>query len=184
MANTNKINEMQISKGYWIWGLFPSKETDLLNKIKVKVQSKLKSPDFETHLTLAGPYLTIDEKFLKKLKIICEINSILYLFVEGYDFSQETFKSFYISIKNSKRLKEIRKNIYEFKKFDFEKEYYPHISLSYGRHEIQEKKELISKLPDFNEPIRMSKIVLVEVEEDINRWQILRSFDLNKITLP
>ena len=170
---------MRISKGYWLWGLFPPKETDLLNEIKVEVQCKLKSPNFETHLTLAGPYTNIDISFLKKLKTFGENNSMVYLFVEGYDFSQETFKSFYISIKNSKPLKEIRKNIYELRKFDLENNYYPHISLSYGNHELQEKKELISKLPDFTKPIRMAKIVLVEVEEDINSWQILNSFELN-----
>ena len=39
---------MRISKGYWLWGLFPSVEKVFLNQIKAKVQSKLKSPFFET----------------------------------------------------------------------------------------------------------------------------------------
>tara|TARA_B100000941_G_scaffold278473_1_gene242845 strand:- start:693 stop:872 length:180 start_codon:yes stop_codon:yes gene_type:complete len=50
--------------------------------------------------------------------------------------------------------------------------------LSYGKHEIEEKKELISNLPELNKPIRMSKIALVEIDEDINLWKILESFDL------
>ena len=33
---------MRISKGYWLWGLFPNKEKVFLNEIKAKVQSKLK----------------------------------------------------------------------------------------------------------------------------------------------
>ena len=37
-----------------------NKEKYFLNEIKSKVQSKLKSPLFETHLTLTGPYLNID----------------------------------------------------------------------------------------------------------------------------
>ena len=53
---------MRIKKGYWVWGLFTSEESNLLNEIKAKVQSKLKSPVFETHITLTGPYLTIDKK--------------------------------------------------------------------------------------------------------------------------
>ena len=170
---------MRISKGYWLWGLFPSKETNLLNEIKAKVQSKLKSPVFETHITLTGPYLNIDNTFLNKLKTFGESNSVIMLNVDGYDFKQEIFKSFYISIKNSRHLKEIRKNIYELNKFDLENNYSPHISLSYGNHEIKDKKELISKLPEFNNPIKMSKIALVEVDEDINLWKILESFDLN-----
>ena len=170
---------MTISKGYWLWGLFPSAEKVFLNKIKTKVQSKLKSPFFETHLTLAGPYLNIDNIFLNKLKNFAETNSAIMLNVDGYDFKQEIFKSFYISIENSRRLKELRRNIYELNNFDLASNYSPHISLSYGNHEIKEKKELISNLPEFNKQIRMSKIALVKVDENINLWKVIESFDLN-----
>ena len=170
---------MRISKGYWLWGLFPSKEKVFLNEIKAKVQSKLKSPFFETHITLSGPYLNIDKTFLNKLKTFGETNSILRLNFDGYDFKKEIFKSFFISIENSKDLKELRKNIYKLNKFYLETNYSPHISLSYGNHKIKDKIELISNLPEFKIPIRMSKIALVEVDEDINLWKILESFDLN-----
>ena len=170
---------MRISKGFWIWGLFPSKETYLLNEIKAKVQSRLKSPFFETHITLSGPYLNIDNIFLNKLKTFAKCNSAIYLNIDGYDFRKEIFKSFYFSVKNSRSLKELRKNIYELNEFDLENNYSPHISLSYGNHELKEKKELISKLAKFNKSIMMSKIALVEVDENINLWRIIESYDLN-----
>ena len=170
---------MRINKGYWIWGLFPSRDTIFLNEIKAKVQSKLKSPFFATHITLTGPYLNINKSFLSKLKIFGESNSSINLNVNGYEFEQDIFKSFYISIKNSRYLKEIRERIYELNKYDSVNNYYPHISLSYGNHEIKEKQLLISKLPIFSEPIKMSKIALVEVDENINLWEILETFDLN-----
>ena len=169
---------MRISKGYWIWGLFPSSETKLINDIKAKVQNKLKSPSFETHITLSGPYLNIDKTFLNKLKIFGENNSKIILNIDGYNFKQEMFQSFYISIKDSRNLRELRKNIYALNKYDLKKNYSPHISLSYGNHNIKAKKELISELPDFMKSIRMSKIALVEVNEVINHWQIIESFDL------
>ena len=170
---------MRISKCYWLWGLFPSVEKVFLNQIKSKVQSKLQSPFFETHITLTGPYLSIDDIFLNKLKNFAENNSAIMLNVGGYDFKQEIFKSFYISIENSQQLKELRRNLYELKNFDLANNYSPHISLSYGDHEIKVKKELISNLPELDKPIRLSKIALVEVDEDINLWKILKSFDLN-----
>ena len=170
---------MRIKKGFWVWGLFPTKETNILNEIKAKVQHKLKSPFFQTHLTLTGPYLNIEKTFLKKLKTFGESNSTIILNTQGYAYKEEIFKSFYISIENSDNLKKLRKNIYELNKYDRENNYFPHISLSYGNHEIKEKKLLISKLPEFNKPIKMSKIALVEVNEDINFWKILESFDLN-----
>ena len=170
---------MRKSKSYCLWGLFPSIETDFLNEIKAKVQSKLKSPFFEAHITLAGPYFNIDNIFLNKLKFFAENNSAIILNLGGYDFKQEIFKSFYISIENSRQLKELRRNIYELNNFDLPDNYSPHISLSYGNHEIKAKIEMIFNLPELNQPIRMSKIALVEVYEDINLWKILKSFDLN-----
>ena len=170
---------MKINKCYWVWGLFTSRETNLINEIKAKVQSKLKSPFFESHITLTGPYLCIDKSFSNNLKTFVESNSAILLDINGYDFKQEKFKSFYISVKNSRILKEFRKNIYELNKYNWEKIYSPHISLSYGNHEVKEKKILISKLPKFKKTIKMSKIALVEVDEDINLWKILKRYDLN-----
>ena len=66
---------MRITKGYWVWGLFPSRETNLLNEIKAKVQSKLKSPDFATHITLSGPYLQIGKPFFIESSCI-SLNSL------------------------------------------------------------------------------------------------------------
>ena len=171
---------MRINKGYWIWGLFPPRDTNFLNEIKIKVQSELKSTFFETHITLAGPYLKIEKSFLNKLNTIGEINSQIELNVNGYDFKQEMFESFYISIKYSRHLEELRKKIYQLNKFDLEKNYSPHISLSYGNHETKEKKILIAKLPELEKTIKMSKIALVEVDEDINLWKILENFELNQ----
>ena len=169
---------MRKNKSYWIWGLFPSKDNSFLNEIKAKVQSKLKSPFFETHITITGPYLNIDNIFLNKLKTFAENNSVIMLNVCGYEFKEEIFKSFFISIEKSQQLIELRRNIYQLNNFDLADFYFPHISLCYGNHEKKEKKELIRNLPKLKKTIRISKIALVEVDEDINLWKILESFDL------
>ena len=166
-------------KIYYLWGLFTSQELEYLNFIKEKVQSKLVCPYFDLHITLAGPYLNINKTFTSKLKTFVEKNSSFILHVNGYGYKQEMFKSFYILIKDSVHLKDLRKNIFKLNKFNLGNNYYPHISLCYGNHQIEAKKELISKLPKFSKQVRVSKIALVEVSEDINQWQILESFDLN-----
>ena len=166
-------------KMYYLWGLFPPEEIEYLNFIKDKVQSKLISPCFDLHITLLGPYLNIHKTFRSKLKSFAEINSSIILNVDGYGFNQEMFKSFYISIKDSLNLKELRKNISKLNKFDSDNNYAPHISLCYGDHKIEEKRKLISKLPKLNKLIRVSKIALVEINDDINQWQLHESFELN-----
>ena len=119
------------------------------------------------------------QSFPNKLKTFAENNSTILLNAVGYDFQQEIFKSFYIPIKSSSRLKELRRNICKLNNFDLVNNYSPHISLSYGNHEIEEKRDLISKLPELNKQIRMSKIALVKVDENINLWKVIESFDLN-----
>ena len=166
-------------KSYYLWGLFSPQESEYLNFIKGKVQSKLISPYFDLHITLAGPYLNIDKTFMFKLKSFGERNSSIMLHFDGYCFKQEMFKSFYISIKYSLQLKELRKNISKLNNFKLDNNYSPHISLCYGNHQIEEKKVLITKLPKFNKLIRLSKIALVQINEDVNKWKIEEIFDLN-----
>ena len=69
-------------KKYYLWGLFPSQEIEYLNCIKDKVQSKLISPCFELHITLAGPYLNIDKTFISKLKYSGEITFSIILIID------------------------------------------------------------------------------------------------------
>ena len=127
-------------KTYYLWGLFPPKEIEYLKFIRDKVQSKLISPCFDLHITLTGPYLNFDKTFIFKLKTLLESNSPINLHADGYSFKQEMFKSFYLSKKNSLPIKKLRQNIYKLNKFDLDNNYSPHISLCYGNHRIQEKK--------------------------------------------
>ena len=172
---------MRISKCFWIWGRFSYEDTLYLNSQKNKVQSILESPSYDIHITLAGPFLKIDNKFLLKLKFFAQNNSPFDLYLKNFDFLDQTFKSFYISVINSKDLNDFRRGILKIKKFNFEKEYHPHISLAYGVHNQNIKKELILRMPKLRESIKLTKLSLVDVNENISLWNILENFDLQKI---
>ena len=73
-------------KTYYLWGLFPPKETEYLNFIKDKVQSKLISPYFDLHITLSGPYIDIDKSFIYKFRSFGENNSSIMLHIDGHCF--------------------------------------------------------------------------------------------------
>jgi len=130
---------------------------------------------------LAGPFLKIDNKFISKLEIFGQNNSPFDLYLKNFDFRDQTFKSFYISVINSKDLNDFRGEISKIKKFNFEKEYDPHISLAYGEHNQNIKKELILRMPKLKESIKLTKISLVDVNETISLWNILENFDLQNI---
>ena len=169
---------MRISKAYWIWGQFSEKDTLYLNSIKDNVQISLKSPKFDIHLTLCGPYEKLAHDFLFNLNNLSNKNQSIILNLEKFDFSDEKFKSFFIKTNKSIELNNLRNNIYNLSKFACKNDYDPHISLAYGNHKKYNKDILISKMPKLRRMILLSKISLVYVNEELNIWRILNNYNL------
>ena len=169
---------MRISKAYWIWGQFSIKDTLYLNSIKDNVQIFLKSPKFDIHLTICGPYEKLDCDFLNNMKNLSNKNQSIILNLEKFDFSDEKFKSFFIKTNKSIELNNLRNNIYKLSKFTSKNDYEPHISLAYGNHKKYQKDLLISRMPKLRKKILLSKISLVYVNEELNIWRILNNYDL------
>ncbi len=169
---------MRIIKAYWIWGQFSEKDTLYLNSIKDNVQISLKSPKFDIHLTLCGPYKKLDHDFLFNLNNLSNKNQSIILNLEKFDFSDEKFKSFFIKTNKSIELNNLRNNIYKLSKFASKNDYDPHISLAYGNHKKYQKDLLISRMPTLRKKILLSKISLVYVNEELNIWRILNNYDL------
>lgn len=167
-------------KAYWIWGLFPLNEKIFLNNLQNQVQNVLESPKFEAHITLSGPFIGIDKKFRNQLKIYSKEKSPVLLDLKGYEYKMETYESFFISIENSLKLKNLRNDINKIKEPKLIKDFKPHISLSYGNHEKKEKDFLISTLPRLRKELKISSLAIVEVDEKINLWNIENVYNLKK----
>ena len=169
---------MRISKAYWIWGQFSINDTLYLNSIKDNVQIFLKSPKFDIHLTICGPYEKLDHDFLFNLNNLSNKNQSIILNLEKFDFSDEKFKSFFIKTNKSIELNNLRNNIYKLSKFASKNDYEPHISLAYGNHKKYNKDLLILRMPKLRKKILLSKISLVYVNEELNIWRILNNYNL------
>ena len=174
---------MRVNQGYWIWGLFSSRDYSYLNNIKNLVRTHLNSPKFDLHLTVSGPYESLDQIFFRKIKTLAENSNSIMLEIKAYEHKQEIFESFYLSIKNKEDLNFLRNNIFKIKKFDLQKKYFPHISLVYGNHSFKEKSSLILKLPDLKKSIKMTKLAIVRVDESINLWKILKIYNFKNLPI-
>ena len=130
------------------------------------------------HITLAGPYKSIDKYFINSFKTFAKGKSSIILNSNDYGYKNDFYESFFISIEYSKNLKKIRKEIYQFSPFDIYKNYNPHISLAYGDHSLGKKDEIYLSIQKPIERITMDKILLVDVNENIFKWKTLESFDL------
>ena len=70
----NKIKNNRLSKSFSVWGRFEDYETNIISNVKKIVNSKFKGPDFQIHVTLAGPLLKYDEATNLVLKNLCLVD--------------------------------------------------------------------------------------------------------------
>lgn len=170
----------RIREAFWIWGHFCESETYYLNNIKNEVQKKLKSPKFEIHLTLNGPYVNFSQSFRNSLSIFSKKAPTFNIELDGYNFKDEFYRSFYISIKDNIVLNNIRDEIYKLNPHIINSDYKPHLSLSYGNHSYRDKEKLVKVLPAQLDSITLDRISIVKVNEIKEIWKVLETFKLNK----
>ena len=170
---------MRQNEGHWLWGQFTEKDTNYLNSLKNKVQSELKSPIFDIHITLTGPYKIINEQFLNSLRSFAKQNSSIDLKLKQFEYTDDFYKSFYILIEELNNLKNLRLKLSKLNPNYYPYEIYkPHISLTYGDHDLLTKKNIISKLKLFHKQITLNRVSLVSVNEKKKIWEIIQSFNL------
>ena len=173
-----KKPKKRINKAYWIWFRFSKFDNKKLNKIKRIVNNYLKGPNFSIHLTTIGPYLKLNkEEFEKIEKISRKINKFKISLIK-YKLTNQKFMAFYIKVKKTKELI-IAKN--RFSKTNYKKQnkkYNPHISLYYGIKDNYTKEEIIKKLPKLNRFVTIDKLCIVDVDEKINKWKIIKTIKL------
>ena len=112
---------------------------NIISNIKKIVNSKLKGPDFQIHVTLTGPLLKYDEETNLILKNLCSETKNFKINLECYELTKEKYTALFIKIHESKELLNLRLNLEQKLKID-NSNYYPHISLYYGLVENIKKK--------------------------------------------
>tara|TARA_B100001250_G_C19646930_1_gene720804 strand:- start:62 stop:604 length:543 start_codon:yes stop_codon:yes gene_type:complete len=178
---SNKKEKKRISKAYWIWFQFSESDTKKLNNIKKIINNKLKGPYFQIHLTAIGPYLKLTKKDLNKIELISKKIKKFKIQLDNYKLSYQKYTSLYISVEKSKQIINVRK---KFSRTNYKKQnnkYKPHISLFYGNKDIVTKKSVIKKLPKLIKFITIDKLCIVDVDEKINKWKIIKTFKLKNV---
>ena len=167
----------RISKAFSIWGQFTNSDMKFFSNIKDIVNSNLKGPNFEIHITLAGPVLKYTKKTIPILKKISLETKSFSLNVQNYVLSKEKYTALYVKIKKSNKLIDFRKNLESKLKIRLS-DYNPHISLYYGTEKKEKKIKVIKHLPKLPKKTILKKICLVDYDETIDKWKILKRFTL------
>ena len=171
----------RISKGYWVWGQFDTNSTDTMVSLYRQINNKLNGPNFDIHLTISGPFNYDDETQTEIFEDISSKFSIIDLELKGMNQTDEFFRSLFIDVVQNKDLNNLKNYIDH--SFNINAvQYSPHISLFYGIKGTIIKNEIIKKFKIPNTAI-MDKLSIVEVDEEIKSWKVLKSYSLLENTL-
>ena len=168
----------RISKFYCIWFQFSKIDSQKLNKIKRIVNSHLKGPNFSIHLTTIGPYLKLEKEDFEKLEIISKKIKKFKISLIEYKLSDQKYTSFYIKVNKTKKLITAKNKFSKTNYIKQNKKYNPHISLYYGIADKKTKENIIKKLPKLNKFVTIDKLCIVDVDERINKWKIIKTIKL------
>ena len=97
-----------------------------------------------------------------------------------YELTNKKYIAFYIKVKKTKELSQVREKFFKTNYIKQNLKYNPHISLYYGEKDIITKKRIISKLPKLNKSVTIDKISIVDVNEKINKWKIIKRIKLSE----
>ena len=173
-----KNKKIRISKAHWIWFQFSKTDTKNLNKTKEIVNNHLKGPKFEVHLTTIGPFLNLNKHELKKIEKISKKIKKFKIKLVKYELNDQRFTAFYIKVKKTKKLIDAKNKFSKTNYVKENKKYNPHISLYYGKKNKGIKEKLINKLPKLNKLVTIDKLCIVDVNEKINKWKIIKKITL------
>ena len=98
----SQLPHNRLSKSFSIWGTFEDYETNVISNIKKIVNSKLKGPDFQIHVTLVGPILKYDETTSLVLKNLCSRTKNFKINLKRYELTEEKYTALFIKINKSK----------------------------------------------------------------------------------
>ena len=113
---------------------------------------------------------------MEGIKKYCDQHSPIEVNTHVYGYEEKFFQSFFISIDKSKELEDLRKAMFKINCRNRTKNFFPHISLSYGIYQPKIKEKLITSLPRLKRSFLIDKISLVEINEDISLWKKLETF--------
>ena len=178
MEELDKLKKNRISKAHWIWFQFSKYDTEYLNKIKKIVNKTLKGPKFSVHLTAIGPFLKFDKSELIKIINISKKINPFKVNLTKYELNDQKFTAFFIKINKTKELLNAKNKLSKTNYVKENKKYNPHISLYYGEKNNDLKEKIIRKLPKLIRLVTIDKICIVDVNEKINQWKIIKKIKL------
>lgn len=171
MAGLNKKKE------FCVWAHFDEESSLALNHIKERANANLSGPKFEAHLTLVGSLESVDSSTSDALSLISNKYEPFVVKTNGIQMKDKFFQALFIKIKEEKHLIKFRNEIGKSLNVNL-KEFFPHVSLYYGREPAKKKDQVKKGLLFIPDELKVDRITLVDTTKDIKLWNVIKTFPL------
>ena len=96
--------------------------------------------------------------------------------IDGFGIKNEFFQALFLKVTKNNSLLKLKNSLDKWLELESEN-FFPHISLFYGNIEESKKQSSIESFLSPNEVV-MSKISIVDVNENINQWKVIKTHNL------
>ena len=166
-----------MSNYFWVWAQFDKDSTCILEGMKNKVDSVLGGPHFEPHLTLCGPFQIYNKEVSLQVNNVSKNFRSFNVCSDGLHTKKETYEALFIKIKKDKTLIGLKKDL-EKRLLLIPRAFKPHISLYYGSEKDNKKDLAMNTIDRLPIKLTINKISVVDVDEKINSWKVLNTYQL------
>ena len=167
-------------QNFCVWAHFDKKSSLDLNSIKNRANKKLSGPKFELHLTLFSQIESIDKRTDEFLLRTSDHNAPFVISTDEIQIKNKFFQALFIKIINESHLIKFRNQIGKGLNLE-SKEFFPHVSLYYGKESEVKKNKVKKELSQPPKELLIDRITLVDTSKEIESWTVLKSYPLNGI---
>ena len=96
--------------------------------------------------------------------------------IDGFGIKNEFFQALFLNVTKNSSLLNLKNSLDKWLELESEN-FFPHISMFYGNIEESKKQSSIESFLSPNEVV-MSKISIVDVNEHINQWKVIKTHNL------
>ena len=96
--------------------------------------------------------------------------------IDGFEIKNEFFQALFLKVTKNNSLLKLKNTLDKLLELESEN-FFPHISMFYGNIEESKKQSSIESFLSPNEVV-MSKISIVDVNEHINQWKVIKTHNL------
>ena len=163
---------------YSIWLMPKGDIKDQLENAIHSLSTDFGGPKFKPHVTLLSSFIGNEKNLIKKTEIISNKIKPFEIIFDGIAYLDKFFCSIILKVKVSTGLRPARDIACKELNWN-DKNYMPHLSLSYGNYSKKEKEKMITTIKIIPRGFFVDHIFLAHNDEINLKWKVIKGFPLS-----